>query len=170
MRLPTKVLSLIASGSLVLTSCVAWQEGQSERSQETEVAVLSNEKESADLDQSESALMEVLPRPKPRPVGFHPQKLMELEPNEVSRILGDPNSVQHRAPALIWSYLAESCSLDIVFYATVDGDRFEALQYIVKNGVLQDGVRGAILSKQASDNVSCVSDVLAKNQISPLKH
>ncbi len=166
MKLPLKSQCLLCAGLLSLTACANFEEYGAGTSENAEVAVLSQDTGS----EPEAPTVRVTPRPKPRPVGFHPEKLMELEPEEVSDILGDPNSVQHQAPALIWSYLAESCSLDIVFYATVDGERFEALQYIVKNGVLKDGVRGAILSPQASDNVSCVSDVLAKNQIAPLTH
>lgn len=60
-----------------------------------------------------------------------PSSLVGLDEKEVVRMLGQPERVQSKPPATVWSYTADDCELDVFFYLDLASERFRVLAYEV---------------------------------------
>ena len=55
------------------------------------------------------------------PVNDDPARLLGLDRDGVSALLGSPNLVRRDAPAEIWQYLGDDCVFDVVLYQRGSG-------------------------------------------------
>jgi hypothetical protein len=58
-----------------------------------------------------------------------PQQLVGLGEMEVTDLLGTPREVREEAPARVWRYAGDSCSVDVLFYFDLTRQQFRALTY-----------------------------------------
>jgi len=64
-----------------------------------------------------------------------PDKLVGLDFERTTALLGEPALLIEEPPAKIWAYNGSSCVLHVFFYPKVGGSDFRVLTYEVKGGV-----------------------------------
>jgi len=65
----------------------------------------------------------------PAPPPVKAEELIGMDFLDLRALLGEPNQQDVRAPAEIWTYSGESCSLQVFFYPQVGEDGYRALTY-----------------------------------------
>jgi hypothetical protein len=63
------------------------------------------------------------------PERYDPHRLIGLNRDQVKQLLGLPDHARDEASGLVWSFRRRDCSLDIVFYSSVDGTDLRVFQY-----------------------------------------
>jgi hypothetical protein len=58
-----------------------------------------------------------------------PQLLIGLGEMEVTDLIGAPREVREEAPARVWRYAGDNCSVDVLFYYDLTRQQFRALTY-----------------------------------------
>ena len=71
---------------------------------------------------------------------FEPDALVGLDQGQTRRLLGAPAATEEEAPARVWRYADEACTLKVFFYMDVTSQDFRALSYDMKSS---DNVRDA---------------------------
>lgn len=66
------------------------------------------------------------------PRRIDPKSLVGKNQGDVRDILGPPTTTQNAAPATIWRYTAQACSLDVFFYMDLGTNTLRALTYDAK--------------------------------------
>jgi len=67
--------------------------------------------------------------PPPKKSGPDSKTLVGKNEVELKQFLGPPNGVRNEPPAMVWSYQARECSLDVFLYFDVGQKRFRSLAY-----------------------------------------
>lgn len=65
----------------------------------------------------------------PKSSGPDTKTLVGKNEAELRRFLGPPKNVRNEPPAMVWSYQARECSLDVFLYYDVGQKRFRSLAY-----------------------------------------
>jgi hypothetical protein len=60
-----------------------------------------------------------------------PKRLVGLTREQMVALIGLPVSVTDKAPATVWAYRSEGCSLEVLFYMDLNTRTFRALTYEV---------------------------------------
>ena len=68
-------------------------------------------------------------KPPSPPRKVDPKSLVGKNQGDVRDILGPPTTTQNAAPATIWRYTAQTCSLDVFFYMDLGTNTLRALTY-----------------------------------------
>jgi len=74
----------------------------------------------------------ILPQPAktpPKPTGPDSKTLVGKNENELKDFLGPPKAVRNEPPAMVWTYQARECSLDVFLYFDVGQKKFRSLAY-----------------------------------------
>jgi hypothetical protein len=73
------------------------------------------------------------PVPQSRPAErIDPKRLVGLTREQVTALIGPPRDVSDSPPATVWTYRAEGCSLEVMFYMDLGTRTFRALAYEVQ--------------------------------------
>lgn len=89
-------------------------------------------------------LLSQLPVPQHKPAeiarlgSLDPRRLIGLGFRDAEALLGEPVWRGERPPAKVWIYSAESCVLNIFFYADINTREFRSLTYEIKGGLPTD--------------------------------
>lgn len=73
-----------------------------------------------------------VPPAKPPIAQLDPQRLVGLNENAVTDLIGPPNEVRNESPARVWRYNGNKCSVDVLFYFDLTQQEFRALTYSVE--------------------------------------
>ena len=95
------------------------------------------------------------PVAKPRPAVTPPRTkpsvehrvLIGLGEEDVTRMLGEPREVRNDPPALVWTYAAVECKLDVFFYLDLKSQDFRALAYNFDPNTTSDVAKNVCLEK-----------------------
>jgi hypothetical protein len=71
-------------------------------------------------------------KPPSPPRRIDPKSLIGKNQGDVRDMLGPPTTTQNAAPATIWRYTAQTCSLDVFFYMDLGTNTLRALTYDTK--------------------------------------
>ena len=66
------------------------------------------------------------------PEGMDPKRLVGLTREQVTALIGPPKSVSDSAPATVWGYQTDGCTLEVMFYMDLGTQTFRALAYEVR--------------------------------------
>lgn len=61
-----------------------------------------------------------------------PQRLVGLDESGVTDLIGAPQETREEAPARVWHYIGDKCSVDVLFYFDLTKQQFRALTYRVE--------------------------------------
>lgn len=73
-----------------------------------------------------------------RVAAVDPKSLIGLHPAAVEKLLGAPSSVAKSDPSLVWTYMGQGCSIQIVFYPDLKTQSYHALKYTSSAGAEAD--------------------------------
>jgi hypothetical protein len=73
-----------------------------------------------------------VPPAKPPVAQLDPQRLVGLNENAVTDLIGSPSEVRDEPPARVWRYNGNKCSVDVLFYFDLTQQEFRALTYSVE--------------------------------------
>jgi len=96
-------------------------------------------------------------KPSPTPKRIDPKSLVGKNQGDIRDLLGVPTTVQNAAPATIWRYTAQACSLDIFFYMDLGTNTLRALTYdtkLAENAANDDATSRCLGIIQTSNRVS----------------
>lgn len=65
----------------------------------------------------------------PKPKGPDSKALVGKNEVELKEFLGPPKAVRNEPPAMVWSYQARECNLDVFLYFDVGQKKFKSLAY-----------------------------------------
>ena len=82
----------------------------------------------------------------------NPDRLRDLDPEAVARLIGMPHYVRREGGATIWQYHAGACVMDLFWYPATDGPRLVHYE-----------VRGVRLAGTA-EATSCFGDLLVRRR------
>lgn len=68
------------------------------------------------------------PTPPPAPLAG-PEALMGIDERETMRLLGPPERIGEKPPAIVWTYSDASCTLDLFFYMNMSSQTMRSLTY-----------------------------------------
>jgi len=71
-------------------------------------------------------------KPPSPPRRIDPKSLVGKNQGDVRDMLGPPTTTQNAAPATIWRYTAQACSLEVFFYMDLGTNTLRALTYDAK--------------------------------------
>ncbi|HLJ65652.1 MAG TPA: hypothetical protein VKT70_16190 [Stellaceae bacterium] len=71
--------------------------------------------------------------PTPRPLESNFDRLIGLDQNSVTELVGYARQVVDEPPAKIWRYVGRTCELDVYFYLNLQTSVMRALHYEVRN-------------------------------------
>lgn len=93
-------------------------------------------------------------KPPSPPRRIDPKSLVGKNQSDVRDLLGPPTTTQNAAPATIWRYTAQNCSLDVFFYMDLGTNTLRALTYDSKltETVTNDEVTSQCLGTIQSTN------------------
>jgi hypothetical protein len=77
----------------------------------------------------------VKPEPPPKP-SYDPSILIGLNEAQVIAAIGDPDTREEKAPAHIWRYSANECTVNLFFYLDLGDEEFHLLSHETNH---QDG-------------------------------
>lgn len=60
-----------------------------------------------------------------------PERLVGLDRAQVTALIGPPVAVKDSAPATVWTYRIDGCSLEVMFYMDLETRAFRVLTYEV---------------------------------------
>lgn len=89
------------------------------------------------------------------PVGDDPDKLLGLDRESLSALLGTPSLIRREAPAEIWQYLAGGCVFDVVLYQ-------RGADYAVSYLEARDATAAALPAR------TCLNQLLRARQAAPV--
>jgi hypothetical protein len=96
-----------------LPSIFTTQDAQSEAETETPAALPQSE---AEIESPEIAAPEIAVLPPEPVIDDDPARILGLDPDQVTEILGRPELMRREPPAEIWQYRGESCVFDVFLY------------------------------------------------------
>src|SRR3546814_10753603 len=137
MRVPT-LISLVVSG-VALLACAPPQIFQ------RDVAAVPGRPASSEPYCPNSGSTAPAPRPKPAFFVIKPEALVALDEQEMLEILGRPPTIPDEPPAMVWSYTADKCSLDIFFYRNVANNTSRSRAYTVTTAQKTETAKRACL-------------------------
>ena len=106
-----------------------------------------SEAASATEDEEGNTQTALAPAPTPLPPPLDPESLIGSNEAEVIQTLGTPSDTRMEAPATIWSYGDDSCSLDLYYFLDVSGNSLRVLSYQVRTVEDTEDMRRDCLSK-----------------------
>ena len=83
---------------------------------------------------------------RPKPAVDH-RVLIGQGEEDVTRMLGEPREVRNDPPAMVWSYGAGECKLDVFFYLDLKSQDFRALAYNFDPNATSDTSKNVCLEK-----------------------
>lgn len=91
--------------------------------------------ETSEPSQPPTASPQIPPIPPAKPpveAQLDPQRLVGLDEAGVMDLIGTPQDVREEAPARVWHYAGDKCSVEVLFYFDLTKKQFRALTYRVE--------------------------------------
>ncbi len=130
-----------------LTACTGRDALEVSAGPETGTEAAPSEASSATVDEEGNAQIALIPVQRPLPPPLDPESLIGSNEAEVIQTLGTPSDTRMEAPATIWSYGDDSCSLDLYYFLDVSGNSLRVLNYQVRTAEDTEAMRRKCLRR-----------------------
>ena len=96
-------------------------------------------------------------KPPSPPRTIDPKSLVGKNQGNIRALLGPPTTTQNAAPATIWRYTTQACSLDVFFYMDLGTNTLRALTY--DTNLTEAGTNDEVTSR-------CLGSIQSTNRVS----